>query len=160
MTVTVSASLNPGAVAIDANVMIAVSSREAGRDVIATAELANYASLGYEWFAPGTIISETLYILCGKLNSGVLSPTDYATAVQTFARTMNSVLPPPSGDATLIQRAEQIGSGYGCSRSADGIYIALAEQLALSRPTVLLTFDTGLPKQAAMHAPTVTVHLL
>jgi hypothetical protein len=27
----------------------------------------------------------------------------------------------------LIARAEQIRSGYGCSRSADGIYIALAE---------------------------------
>ncbi len=159
MTVIVSPSSNPGAVTIDANVMIAISSREAGRDAAATAELGRYASLGYEWFAPGTIISETLYILCGKLNSGILSPADYATAVQTFARTMNSVLPPPTGDAALVLRAEQIGSGYGCSRSADGIYIALAEQLAQTRPTVLLTFDKGLPKQAAMHAPTVTVHL-
>lgn len=157
---TVSASPAPGAVAIDANVMIAISSREVGRDVLATAELANYASLGYEWFAPGTIVSETLYILCGKLNSGILSPANYATAVLTFARTMNSVLPPPNGDAALIQRAEQIGSGYGCSLSADGIYIALAEQLAQTRPTILLTFDKGVPKQAAMHAPTVTVHLL
>ncbi len=160
MTVIVSPSSNPGAVTIDANVMIAISSREAGHDAVATAELGRYASLGYEWFAPGTIISETLYILCGKLNSGILSPADYATAVQTFARTMNSVLPPPTGDAALVLRAEQIGSGYGCSRSADGIYIALAEQLAQTQPTVLLTFDKGLPKQAAMHAPTVMVHLL
>ncbi len=151
---------SPGAVVIDANVVIAISSKEAGRDAEATAELSRYASLGYEWFAPGTIVSETLYILCGKLNSGVLSPADYATAVQTFTRTMNSVLPPPNGDAALIQRAEQIGSGYGCSRSADAIYIALAEQLALTRPTVLLTFDKGLPKQAAARALTVTVHLL
>lgn len=160
MTVLVSSVTNPGAVSIDANVMIAISSKEAGRDVAATAELSRYASLGYEWFAPGTIVSETLYILCGKRNSGLLSPADYATAVQTFARTMNSVLPPPTGDAALILRAEQVGSGYGCSRSADGIYIALAEQLAQTRPTVLLTFDKGLPKQAAMHAPMVTVHLL
>jgi len=148
--VVVSPPVNPGAVAIDANVLIAISSHEAGRDAVATAELSRYVSLGYEWFAPGTIISETLYILCGKLNSGILSPADYMTAVQTFDRTMHSILPPPNGDAALVQR----------SRSADGIYIALAEQLAQTRPTVLLTFDKGLPKQAAMHAPTVTVHLL
>jgi len=151
---------SPGAVVIDANVVIAISAKEAGRDMAATAELTRYASLGYEWFAPGTIVSETLYILCGKLNSGILSPADYATAVQTFARTMNSILPPPGGDAGLVLRAEQIGGGYGCSRSADAIYIALAEQLALTRPTVLLTFDKGLPKQAAARAPTVSVHLL
>jgi len=151
---------SPGAVVIDANVVIAISAKESGRDAMATLELANYAALGYEWFAPGTIISETLYILCGKLNSGVLSPADYAMAVQTFARMMNSILPPPGGDAALVLRAEQIGSGYGCSRSADAIYIALAEQLALSRPTVLLTFDKGLPKQASRHAPTVKVHFL
>ena len=151
---------NPGAVVIDANIVIAISSKEAGRDATATAELTRYASLGYEWFAPGTTVSETLYILCGKLNSGVLSPTDYATAVQTFARMMNSILPPPGGDATLVLRAEQIGSGYGCSRSADAIYIALAEQLAFTRPTVLLTFDKGLPRQAAARTTAAAVHLL
>ena len=151
---------NPGAVAINTNVVIAISSREAGRDAKATAELTYYASLSYEWYAPGTIISETLYILCGKLSSNILSPSDYALAIQTFERTMGSILPPPNGDKALIARAEQIGSGYGCSRSADGIYIALAEELALTRPTVLLTFDQCVPKQAAKNAPTVTVKLL
>ena len=70
---------------------------------------------------------------------------------------MASVLPPPNGEASLIHRAEQIGSGYGCSRSADGLYIALAEELTATRPTILLTFDQGLPNQAAANAPTVTV---
>ena len=150
----------PGAVAIDANGVIAISSREAGRDAKATAELTRYASLGYEWYAPGTIISETLYILCGKFAAGILSPSDYALAVQTFERTMKSILPPPSGDKSLIARAQQIGAGYGCSHSADGIYIALAEELALTRPAVLLTFDQGLARQAAKNAPTVIVKLL
>jgi predicted nucleic acid-binding protein len=157
---TVSLFSNPGAVTIDANVMIAISSREAGRDAAATTELSRYASIGYEWFAPGTIVSETLYILCGKHSSGILTTADYAASVQTFARIMSSVLSPPSGEAALILRAEHIGSGYGCSRSADGIYIALAEQLAQTRPSILLTFDKGLPKQATRHAPTVQVHLL
>ncbi len=73
---------------------------------------------------------------------------------------MNSVLPPPSGDKRLIRRAEQIGAGYGCSRSADGIYLALAEQLSQTMPTILLTFDTGMPNQAAKNAPSVNVQVL
>ncbi len=110
--------------------------------------------------APGVIVAETLYVLCGKKTSGSLSLPDYATAVATFDRIMASVLPPPNGDASLIRRAEQIGNGYGCIRSADGIYIALAEELTASRPTELLTFDQGCPNQAAANAPTVIVKVL
>ena len=153
-------SPSPGAVVLDANVIIALASAEVGRDALVTAEIAHYGSLGYQLFAPGVLISETLYVLCGKLNSGSLSPTDYAVAVAVFQRTMTSVLPPPNGDAALIQRAEQIGNGYGCSHSADSIYIALAEELEQTRQTVLLTFDQQLPGQAANKAPTVTVKLL
>jgi len=151
---------SPGAVVLDANVVIALASSEAGRDALATAEIARYGSMGYPLFAPGVIIAETLYVLCGKLKSGSLSPTDYATAVAVFQRTMATVLPPPRGDSALIQRAEQISSGYGCSRSADGIYIALAEELQQSMPAVILTFDRDMPGQAASKAPSVTVQLL
>jgi predicted nucleic acid-binding protein len=73
---------------------------------------------------------------------------------------MITVQPPPSGDVALIQRAEQISNGYGCSRSADGIYIALAEELQQSVQTVILTFDQNMPNQAASKAPSVTVQLL
>jgi hypothetical protein len=38
---------NPGALVIDASVAVAISSREANRDVLASAELSNYASQGY-----------------------------------------------------------------------------------------------------------------
>ena len=151
---------NADAIVIDANVIVAISSGEAGRDAMATAELTRYASLGYKWFAPGVIIAETPFALCGKLNGNILSPVNYATAIRTFQRTMRNVLPPPNGDIALIQRSEQIASGYGCSRSADSIYIALAEQLAQTRPTVLITFDKELPKQAARHTPTVKVLVL
>ena len=151
---------NLGAVVLDANVVIALASNEPSRDALVIAELTRYARLGYRLFAPGVLVAETLYILCGKLNSGSLSQTDYTTAVATFHRTVVAVLPPPNGDAALIVRAEQISSGYGCSRSADSLYIALAEELAQTQPTVLLTFDKELPKQAAKQAPSVTVHLL
>lgn len=151
---------SPGAVVLDASVVIALASGEVGRDAIATAEIARYGSMGYQLFAPGVIIAETLYVLCGKHKSGSLSPTDYATAVAVFQRTMATVQPPPNGDVALIQRAEQISNGYGCSRSADGIYIALAEELQKSMPTIILTFDQHMPGQAASKAPSVTVQLL
>jgi len=60
----------------------------------------------------------------------------------------------------LIARAEEIRGGYSCRRSADGLYIALAEELSQSVPTELLTFDEDLPKQAAKNAPAVKVNLL
>jgi predicted nucleic acid-binding protein len=151
---------SPGALVLDANVVIAISSKETGRDALATAEITRYVNAGYQLYAPGVIIAETLYVLCGKKVSGSLSLTDYTTAVTTFERVMASILPPPNGDVSLIQRAEQIGNGYGCSRSADGIYIALAEELTANGPTALLTFDQGCPNQAAAKAPTVTVRVL
>jgi predicted nucleic acid-binding protein len=150
----------PAALVIDANVLIAVCSVEAGRDAIATAQLAQYTSLGFDWYAPGVIVGETLYALCGKLNSGTLGAASHAIAIQTLHTMMDSVLPPPHGDKSLILRAEQIRNGYGCSRSADAIYLALAEQLSQTMPTTLLTFDQGVPNQVARNAPTVVVHLL
>ena len=66
---------NPGALVLDANIVIAISSKETHRDTAATAEIARYVNLGYELFAPGVLIAETLYILCGKHASGALSPT-------------------------------------------------------------------------------------
>ena len=73
---------------------------------------------------------------------------------------MQGILPSPRGDASLITRAEEVRSGYGCSRSADGIYIALAEDLSKTGPTKLLTFDQDLENQVKQNAPTVSVHLI
>ncbi len=151
---------SPGSLVLDASVVIAISTKETGRDALATAVITNYVNSGYRLYAPGVIIAETLFVVCGKKTSGELSDTDYATAVATFERVMASVLPPPNGDVSLIRRAEQIGNGYGCSRSADGIYIALAEELTANGPTELLTFDQGCPNHAAANAPTVTVKVL
>lgn len=155
-----SSSLPVGAVVIDASVAIAISAREAGREAKATQEALRRSNAGYAFYAPGVIIAETLYVLCGKLQNGILTPGEYAQAVGDFEALMANILPPPDGDASLMRRAEAIRDSYGCSRSADGIYIALAEALAASVPTVLLTFDTGMSSQAARNAPTVTVQTL
>lgn len=149
-----------GAIVTDASFAIAICAKETGTEQIALAELRRYTALAYEFFAPGVLVSETLYVLCGKAADGTLKPTDHAQAVLDLETFLASISSPPHGDATLVERAEAIRGGYSCRRSADGFYIALAEQLTQTRPTTLLTFDKELPKQAARHAPSVTVKVL
>ena len=155
-----SSSPPTGAAVIDASIAIAISAREASREPKANAELLRLSTAGHAFYAPGVIVAETLYILCGKLQGGLLTPAEHAQAVLDFGILMAAIQPPPTGEASLVARAEAIRSGYGCSRSADGIYIALAEELAARLPTVILTFDQNMDKQAARNAPTVTVQPL
>jgi predicted nucleic acid-binding protein len=106
------------------------------------------------------LLSETLYVLCGKIQSGALTPATHALALNLLQNYLPDISPTPNGDFSLAARAEAIRQGYGCSRSADGLYIALAEALTQQGPTELLTFDRGMVKQAAQNAPTVKVNLL
>ncbi len=138
---------SPPCLTIDSNVLIAICSKEAGRHVLAHAELASYATRGYEFYAPGYIVGECLYVLCRKLEvDRSITPAEHAAAVVDLSTYMRMILPPPSGEASLVTRAEQIRSGFGCSRSADGLFIALAEELTASRTTELLTFDSRPPE--------------
>ena len=151
---------NQGVVVVDANVAIALAAREVMKEPQARAALTYYSNSGYVLSAPGVIVSETLFVLCGKEQQRLLSPPQYVQAIVDFHAFMGGVSPPPSGEASLILRADQIRAGYGCGRSADAIYIAMAGKLSQTYTTLLLTFDQGIPKQAAQHAPFVTVHLL
>lgn len=155
-----SLSINQGAVVIDANVLIAICAKEQHLHAQAQAAVSDYATRGFLFYAPGVVVAETLYILCGKLQSGTLTTLEHDTAVKSFHAHMQGFLPPRGGDASLIIRAEEIRQGYGCSRSADGIYIALAEDLSKMGLTNLLTFDQALEKQVKQNAPSVSVHLL
>jgi hypothetical protein len=71
---------NTPALVVDANVAIAVTARETGRDALAVAELSLYGSQGYEWYAPGAIVAETLYILCQKYQAMLLTTAEYENA--------------------------------------------------------------------------------
>lgn len=154
------ASTHAGAVVLDANVLIALCAREQDKLVTAEAALLAYAAKGWLFYAPGVILGEVLYILCGKLQSGLLDATTHQEAIENLRDQMNAILPPPHGEVSLVMRAEEIRNGYGCSRSADGLYIALAEALTQTGPVELLTFDSGIVNQAARNAPTVKVNLL
>ena len=151
---------NPvGAIVVDANIIISIAANEL-TEPRASAEVARYSALGYEFFVPGVIVSETLYVLCGKLRDGTLSMTGHALAVRKADAFLKRASPPPSGDAALLTRSEYIRGNYSCRHTSDGIYIALAEELSQTRPTVILTFDQDLRNQAMRNAATVTVQVL
>lgn len=151
---------SPGAVIVDANVLIGICANEQDKVARATAAMRDYAAKGWSIYAPGVIVAECLFALCGKVQNGLLTPVEHEQAINSLITYLSGFLPPPGGDAALTMRAEEIRSGYGCSRSADGLYIALAEELTQVGPAELLTFDTGLPNQAARNAPTVKVNVL
>lgn len=148
---------NPNALVLDANVLISVCSKE---PTAANAEtvLENYAKNGWEFFAPNIIVAEVLYILCRKLQNNLITPKSYDEAIENFQDQMKIIQTP--NDAEFIRRVKEIQNGYGCSRSADSIYIALAEDLAKTRTVELLTFDKGMTNQILKNAPTVTVKIL
>lgn len=150
---------NPGAVVVDANILISICAKEPSHTTAETA-LADYATRSFTFHAPNAIVPEFLYVLCQKLQSGLLTEAECEMAIRAFKRQMSPISTPPGGDASLIDRAKEIQSGYGCSRSADCLYIAFAEELAKSGATELLTFDKGVVNQAAKHAPSVKVNLL
>lgn len=150
----------PNAVVPDANVLIALCTKENLTFQEAEKAFEKYVEDGWEFFAPNVIVAEVLYVLCEKLAQNILTKQEHEKAVEFFADLMNAILPPENGDASLIKRAEEIRQNYGCSRASDSLYIALAEELTKTRATELLTFDKGFVNQTAKNAPTVKVNLL
>ena len=150
---------NAGAVVIDANVLVAILARE---PTIQTAQdaLTDYSAKGWGFYAPGAILTEVLFILCRKLQDGLMTVVEHQTAVHSFSRYMKGIHPSPQGDIGFIERAEEIRQGYSCLHSADAFYIALAEALAQNGAAELVTFDKRLVNVAANNAPTVKINLL
>lgn len=152
-------SSRAGAVVIDVNVLLAICTKEP-KEQTARVALADYATKNWQFYAPGIIVGEFLFIACQKVQNGALAEAAYDKAVEDFKDYLTIIFPPPGGEASLIVRAEEIQSGYGCSRSADCLYVALTEELATSGAAELLTFDGGMVNQAAKNAPTVKINLL
>ncbi len=150
----------PSAVVLDANILIALCSKENLTFQSAEKAFGEYIQNGWQFFAPNIIVAEVLYILCQKSSLGILTDAEHKRAVEVFEDYMTGVLLSENGESALIKRAVKIREGYGCSRASDSLYIALAEELTKTRTTELLTFDKGFVNQAAKNAPTVNVTLL
>ncbi len=145
---------------IDANVLTALCAEEPDKYAQAQAAVEQRALKGSLFYAPGVVVAETLYALCHKLTGDIVTLTEHAQAVQSLHVRMGAILPPPRGEAALVLRAEQIRGSYGCSRSADGLYVALLEEMAQFGAAELLTFDVVLKTQASLILPDLTVTLL
>jgi predicted nucleic acid-binding protein len=151
---------NPSAVIPDANVIIALCARES--DKLKTVETAfdDYINKGYEFFAPSVLVAEVIFVLCQKFADGSLNQSEYEKSIKAFKYYLNFISLSPDGEASLLDRAVEIREGYGCSRSSDGLYIALAEEIGNAYDTEIVTFDKGFINQTAKNAPTVKVNLL
>ena len=131
-------------------------------DKIQTAESAfkNYTKQDSEFFAPSVLVAEVIFVLCQKLADGSLTQIEYDEAIDIFGDYLKGIELSPNGEASLLKRAVEIRVGYGCSRSSDSLYLALAEELAATYDTEIVTFDKGFINQAAKNAPTVKINLL
>ena len=156
MTPTTKAS----AVVIDANVLLAICAREKDKYQTAKDAIEDYAANGWTFYAPSVIVAEVLYVLCNKHQNHLLTDTEYQEAIEGFREQMSAILSAPDGEASLIVRAVEIRSSYGCSRSSDSIYIALAEELERTFAVEFLTFDKALTNQVTKNAPSVRVNVL
>ena len=148
------------AVVIDANVLIAICAKEIGKHQTAQNAFDLYAQQGWEFFAPSVIVAEVMFILCQKQNDGSLTKAEHEKALETFNDLMTIISPTPNGEASLIDRADQIRSGYGCSRSSDSLFIALAEELTKTYTVEILTFDKGFVNQSAKNTQNIKINLL
>ena len=148
-----------GAVVIDANILVSICSKE---PTCRTAEdaLDDYAAKNWAFYAPGAILTEVLFVLCKKLQDGILTEAEHEQAVKTFSDYMQGIRPSPEGDIRFIHRNEEIRKGYSCLHSADAFYIALTEDLAKSGPAEFLTFDKRVVNVAASNSSSVKVNLL
>ncbi len=150
----------PHCVTLDASFVIGLCAKEPGKYLKAQTILSQRLAAGCALHAPHLLVMEASYVLCGKLQAGTLTAAEHAIAVANLQSLTTLIIFSSGGDVTLMRRAEQMRQGYGCSRSADCFYIALAEQLTTLQTSELITFDVGQQSQAIALAPAVIVTLL
>lgn len=148
------------AVVVDANVVLAICSHEKLTYQKALTAFEEYANKGWEFYAPGVLTAEVLFVLCRKLVDGILSEAEHRQSVEAFTILSSSIKNPENGDKTLISAAEKIRGSYGCSRMSDSLYLAYAQELSAHRKVEILTFDNGLINHAANCAASFTVRVL
>jgi predicted nucleic acid-binding protein len=154
---------NSLAVVIDANILIAICSKEEGLFEAAQAVLSDCAERDAEFFAPHVIVSEVLFVFCRKeedTDDDNFSKDEHVKAIEAFSKYLTIISFPQAGDASLIERAVESRKWYRNFRrydSSDGLYIALAEKLSQTRSTEFITRDKDLKKILEENLPIVKV---
>ncbi len=155
----VSPASKQNAAVIDASILVSIAAKETATHLTAEDAFKAYSQNGWKFFAPNVIVAEVMFALCQKLAAGILTGAEYEKAVESFLDYM-TIISMPNDETDLVKRAVEIRETYGCSRSSDSLYIALAEDLAKTRTVELLTLGRGMTNQAAKNAATVTVKVL
>lgn len=99
------------AVITDANILIAICSKEQQTYQTAKDAFDEYARQGAKFFAPNVIVAEVLFVLCRKLDAGILTVAEHEKAVEFFQDYLTIISLSPDGEAALIKRAEEIRNG-------------------------------------------------
>jgi predicted nucleic acid-binding protein len=107
---TISAN-NGGLLVVDASAAVSISAREVGNYQVALARMQRYERDGRIAHAPGVIVSECLFALCRKLETGSLAAARHTITIRRLRHVLAALLPPPQGDASLAVRAEEIRRG-------------------------------------------------
>src|SRR5437879_4522220 len=108
---TTATRTSPDFVVIDASAAIALCANEPDKHQQADAVLQQYILDECPFFAPQLIVMECQYALCRKLNDGILTEVEHATALLDLIDFLDTISLPPGGDASLLLRAEQIRTG-------------------------------------------------
>ena len=99
---------SPGIVVVDANIFIAICSREPS-EATARAALSDYSERNFGFYAPSVILAEFLFALCRKLQDGIIDANSHKKALEDFNSSfLPAILPPPNGDESLLLRAEEV----------------------------------------------------
>lgn len=147
-------------VTLDSSFVIALCAKETDKEAQAQAELDAWQQQGAAFYAPGAMVSEVLFVLCKKRESGALTPEQHREALDNLEDMCALIRFQADGDTRLFRRADALRTLHTCRDCADGLYIALAEHLSANGPAILLTFDAGQKKTAERETPAVTVQLL
>jgi len=147
-------------VTLDSSLVVALCTKETDKEAPARAALDAWQQQGAAFYAPGVLVSEVLFVLCKKRESGELTPEEHARALDALEVLCALLEPMQESDCSLFRRADALRTLHTCRDCADGLYVALAEHLSANGPAVLLTFDAGQKRMAEREAPAVTVQLL
>lgn len=130
MTLSFVTTSAAGAV-VDATVAVAISAKEAGREQRAVTELSRYSANGRQFYAPGVLSSETLYVLCGKGQSGVLTVAEYVQAVIDLENLMRGTLPPPMARRHSLALRSPFRAGTGAAGRRECLAVYESDQIVL-----------------------------
>src|SRR5579883_1849431 len=83
-----SPTASPVYAVIDASALIGLCAREPGKYPKVQIALQQYSASGVLLYAPHLIVMEALFVLCNKLQDGVLTSAEHATALSNLQAMM------------------------------------------------------------------------